>query len=68
MREAVSVTKLHAFRPLLVAEEPLQRAMAGPAAVPVHDDGDVLGQALRLERRVHSALFRGQLMDAQRAR
>ena len=67
MREAVSVTSCTLLRALLVAQEALERAAAGPAAVAVHDDGDVLGQALRLERRVDGALLRGQLMDAQRA-
>ena len=60
--------QLHAFGTLLVAEEALQRAMAGPAAVAVHDDGHVLRQTLRLERRVHSTLLCGQLLDAQRGR
>ena len=50
-----------------MAQEALERAVAGPAAVAVHDDGHVLGQALGLQRRINSALLRGQLIDAQRA-
>ena len=59
--------QLHALGALLMAEEALQRAVAGPAAVAIHDDGDVLGQALGLERRIDRALLRGQLIDTQRA-
>ena len=60
--------QLHALGALLVAEEPLERAAAGPAAVAVHDDGHMLGQALGLQRRIDGALLSGQFMDAQRAR
>ena len=35
--------ELDGFGALLVAEEALQGALAGPAAIAVHDDGDVLG-------------------------
>jgi hypothetical protein len=60
--------ELDAFGPLLMAEEALEGTMAGPAAVSIHDDGDMLGQALGLERRVNGALLRSQLIDAQGAR
>src|ERR1035437_789331 len=60
--------KLHGVGALLVAEEALQRAAPGPAAIAVHDDGHMLGQAFGLQRRVNGALFRGQFVDAQRAR
>ena len=59
--------QLHALGALLVAEEALERALAGPAAVAVHDDGDVLGQPLGLQRRVDGALLSSQFMNAQRA-
>jgi hypothetical protein len=39
--------------------------VAGPAAVAVHDDGYVLGQALGLERRIDGALLSRQLVDAR---
>ena len=60
--------QLHAFGALLVAQEALERALAGPAAIAVHDDGDMLGQALGLEGRIDGALLGGELIDAQRAR
>jgi len=50
-----------------VAEEALEGALAGPATVAVHDDGDVLGQPLGLQRRIDGALFISEFMDAQRA-
>ena len=59
--------QLHAVGALLVAQEALERAVAGPAAIAVHDDGHMLGQALGLERLIDSALLGGQLIDAQRA-
>ncbi len=59
--------QLHALGALLVAQEALERALPGPAAVAVHDDGHMLGQALGLQRRIDRALFFGQLIDAQRA-
>ena len=40
--------QLNALGPLLVALEPLEQPVAGPAAIAIHDDGHVLGQALRL--------------------
>jgi hypothetical protein len=49
---------------LLVAEEALERAVSGPAAIAVHDDGHMLGQTLGLERVIDSPLFRGHLMKA----
>ena len=42
---------------LLVAEEALEGALAGPAAVAVHDDGDVLGDARGVELAVDGALL-----------
>ena len=60
--------QLHALRALLVAQKALQRAVPRPAAIAVHDDGHMLGQALGLQRRIDGALLRGQLIDAQRAR
>src|ERR1035438_6746564 len=59
--------QLHALGALLVAEEALERALASPASIAVHDDGHVLGQALGLQRRIDSAFFISQFMDAQRA-
>jgi hypothetical protein len=50
---------LHALCALLVAEEALERALAGPAAVAVHDDGDVLRDAQRIERGVDGAFVGG---------
>jgi hypothetical protein len=49
--------QLHALGALLVAQKALERAAAGPAAVAVHDDGHMLGQALRLQRRIDGALL-----------
>ena len=49
--------KLNALSALLMAEEALEGAFAGPAAVAVHDDGDVLGHARGIERVVDGALF-----------
>ena len=60
--------ELDALGALLMAEEAFQRAMAGPTAVPVHDDGHVFGEPIGFQRRIGRALFRGQLMNAQRAR
>ncbi len=50
--------QLHALGALLVAQEALERTLAGPAAIAVHDDGHVLGQPLRLQRRIDGALLR----------
>ena len=49
--------QLHALRALLMAQKALQRSVTSPAAVAVHDDGDVLGQTLRLERVIDRALL-----------
>src|SRR5579863_1852170 len=50
-----------------MAEEALQGTIPGPAAVAVHDDSHMFGQALRFQRRIYGALFRCELMNAQRA-
>ncbi len=47
---------------LLVAEEALEGAFAGPAAVAVHDDGDVLREAREIEGVVDRALFGSELV------
>ena len=49
--------QLDALGALLVAEKALERTLAGPAAVAVHDDGHVLGQPLGLQRRIDGALL-----------
>ena len=67
MREAVSVTSCTLLAPCWWPRKRFSERLAGPAAVAVHDDGHVLGQTLRLQRRVDGALLRGQLIDAQRA-
>ena len=59
--------ELDALGSLLMAEKALERTMSGPAAVAVHDDGHVLGQALGFQRRIDGALFGCELMDARRA-
>ena len=46
-----------------MSHKPLKRPPAGPAAIAVHDDGNMLWQALRLQRRIDSALLRAQLID-----
>jgi hypothetical protein len=46
-----------------VAEEALEGALAGPAAVAVHDDGDVLGNLIGIELIVYAALFWRELMQ-----
>jgi hypothetical protein len=40
-----------------VAEEALESALAGPATVAVHDDGDVLGNFRRIELTVDAEFF-----------
>ncbi len=40
--------QLNAFCPLLMTEEAFQRAVTGPAAIAIHNDGDVLRQTLGL--------------------
>jgi hypothetical protein len=59
--------QLDALGALLMAEEPLQRAMAGPASVSIHDDGHVLRQALGLQGCIDGALLSSEFMDAQGA-
>ena len=49
---------------LLVAEEALEGALAGPAAVAVHDDGDVLRDARGIELAVDAPLFGGEFVRA----
>ena len=56
--------ELDAFGALLVAEEALEGALAGPAAVAVHDDGDVLRDLCRVELAVEFGLFRRELVQA----
>jgi len=55
---------LHTLGALQVAEESLERAAARPAAITVHDDGNVIGQALGLERGVEDTLLRAEVEDA----
>ena len=47
---------------LLMAEEALEGALAGPAAVAVHDDGDVLRKAREVEGVVDRALLGRELV------
>ena len=49
--------ELYGFGALLVALETLEGALAGPAAVAVHDDGDVLGDARGVELAVNRQLL-----------
>ena len=56
--------KLNGFGALLVAEETLEGALAGPTAVAVHDDGDVLGNLGRIELLVKDLLLGRELVDA----
>ncbi len=49
--------ELDALGALLVAEEALQGSPAGPAAIAVHNDGDVLGHAHRIKRVIDGTLF-----------
>jgi len=58
--------QLNALGALLMANKALHRAAAGPAAIAVHDDGHMLGQALGLEARIDGALLVGQFINAQR--
>jgi hypothetical protein len=44
---------------LLVAEEALEAALACPASVSIHDDGNVLRQASGIQLAVDSLLFGG---------
>ena len=53
---------LDGFGALLMAEEALEGALAGPAAVAVHDDGDVLREAREVEGVVDRALFGRELV------
>ena len=49
---------------LLVAEEALEGALAGPAAVAVHDDGDVLRDSARGRAAVDAQLFGREFVAA----
>ena len=49
--------ELNALGTLLVAEEALEGALAGPAAIAVHDDGDMLRHGRGIKRVVDGALF-----------
>ena len=55
---------LHGLGALLMAEEALERALAGPAAVAVHDDGYVLGDFGGVELPVDGLLLGGELVKA----
>ena len=55
---------LDGFSALLVAEEALERALAGPAAVAVHDDGDVIRNARGIELSVHGGLLGREFTEA----
>jgi hypothetical protein len=46
-----------------VSQEALEGAFAGPAAIAVHNDGDVLGNLGRIELPVYGLLFGSELMD-----
>ncbi len=59
--------KLHALGALLVAKEALERTASGPAAIAIHDDGHVLRNPLGLQQGIDGSLFRGELVNAQRA-
>ena len=52
--------ELYAFGALLVAEEALQGALACPAAISIHDDGDVLGDFVGVELPVDALLLGGE--------
>jgi hypothetical protein len=54
---------LYGLRTLLMAEETLERALAGPAAVAVHDDGNMLRDTVGLKRIVDCAFFARQFVD-----
>ena len=60
-------SELDGLGSFLVAEEALEGALAGPAAVSVHDDGDVLRNARGIERIVDRALFARQFVDTIRS-
>ena len=49
--------KLNRLGALLVAEKALEAALACPASVAIHDDGDVLWQASRIQLAVDGLLF-----------
>ena len=53
---------LDTFGALLVAEEALESALAGPAAVAVHDDGYVLWDAHGVQRVIKRTLCGRELM------
>jgi hypothetical protein len=50
---------LNGLSALLVAEKTPEAALACPAAVSIHDDGNVLWQASRIQLAVDSLLFGG---------
>ena len=52
--------ELDGFRTLLMAEEALERAVARPTAIAVHDDGDVLGNFIWVELPVDGHLLGGR--------
>ena len=55
--------ELNALGTLLVAEETLEGALASPAAIAVHDDGDVLRHARGIERVVEDTFFGREFVD-----
>lgn len=56
--------ELNGLGALLVAEEALEGTFSGPAAVAVHDDGDVLGNFCWIQLPVDALLFGRELMAA----
>ncbi len=55
---------LDGFGAFLMAEEALKGALAGPAAIAVHDDGDVLGDFFGVELAVDAQLFGSEFVAA----
>ena len=55
--------ELDAFSALLVAEEAFEGALAGPAAVAIHDDGDVLRVAGGIKLPVDGGFVRGEFVE-----
>jgi len=56
--------ELNGLCALLMAEEAFEGAFACPAAVAVHDDGDVLGNFVGVELPVDTELFGGEFVAA----
>ena len=59
--------ELNGLGTFLVAKEALEGPFSGPAAIAVHDDGDVLGNSVGVKLAIDELLLGGELMYAARS-